>query len=141
MNSLDNVEFIFYHVYFITLFGGFFMEWYIGVLKKYAVFTGRARRKEFWMFVLFNFIIALALMILSQIPGIGKIFYFLYILYGLAVLVPGIAVSIRRLHDTDRSGILLLLALIPLVGAIIVLVFAAQEGTPGDNHYGPNPKA
>jgi uncharacterized membrane protein YhaH (DUF805 family) len=117
------------------------MEWYIGVLKKYAVFDGRARRKEFWMFVLFNFIVALALGILIRISGIVHIFCILYILYGLAVLVPGIAVSVRRLHDTDRNGILLLLALIPLVGAIIVLVFTAQEGTPGDNHYGPNPKA
>ena len=117
------------------------MEWYIGVLKKYAVFDGRARRKEYWMFALFNFIIVAVLGILSRIPVVGVIFLILYILYGLAVLVPGIAVSVRRLHDTDRTGLMLLLAFIPLVGAIIVLVFTVQEGTAGDNHYGPNPKA
>jgi uncharacterized membrane protein YhaH (DUF805 family) len=117
------------------------MEWYIGVLKKYAVFTGRARRKEFWMFVLFNFIIGIAFGILQFIPVIGKIFMVLSYVYSLAVLVPSIAVGVRRLHDTNRTGILLLLGLIPLVGVIILIVFTAQEGTPGDNQYAPNPKA
>ena len=116
------------------------MEWYLAVLKKYFVFTGRARRKEYWMFVLFNIIIALALSILSLIPGIGKLFSVLSIIYSLAVLIPGLAVSVRRLHDTNRTGWLLLLGLIPLVGFIILIVFTVEEGKPGDNQYGANPK-
>ena len=117
------------------------MEWYIGVLKKYAVFSGRARRKEFWMFVLFNFIIGMVLGILSNIPGLGIVFIIISSLYSLAVLIPGIAVCVRRMHDTNRSGLLLLLGLIPLAGAIILLIFTLQEGTSGDNQYGANPKA
>ena len=117
------------------------MEWYIGVIKKYAVFSGRARRKEFWMFFLFNFIISAVLGALSKISGVGIVIQILSAVYSLALLVPGIAVCVRRLHDTNRSGLLVLLGLIPLVGAIILIVFAAQEGTPGDNQYGPNPKA
>jgi len=117
------------------------MEWYTGVLKKYAVFTGRARRKEFWMFLLINFLIGIVFGILTIIPGIGSIFNILSYVYSLAVLIPSIAVLVRRLHDTGRSGLLALLVLIPLVGAIILIVFSAQEGNPGDNQYGPNPKA
>jgi len=118
------------------------MEWYIGVLKKYAVFTGRARRKEFWMFFLFNLIIGVVLGgILGRIPGIGGLFRVISSLYSLGVLVPGLAVGVRRLHDTNRSGLLLLLGLIPLVGIIILIVFWVQEGTPKENQYGPNPKA
>ena len=116
------------------------MEWYIAVLKKYAVFTGRARRKEYWMFVLFNVIISFGFGILSLIPGIGILFRILSVIYGLAVFIPGIAVSIRRLHDTNRSGWMLFLGLIPLAGFIILLVFTIEEGKPGDNQYGSNPK-
>jgi uncharacterized membrane protein YhaH (DUF805 family) len=112
------------------------MEWYIGVLKKYAVFSGRARRKEYWMFFLFNLIITLALGFIEGMFGstgvIGTI-------YSLAVLIPSIAVSIRRLHDTDRSGWWLLIVLIPLIGAIVLLIFMAQEGRK-DNIFGNNPK-
>ena len=117
------------------------VEWYIGVIKKYAVFTGRARRKEFWIFCLCNVIIGVVLGILGLIPGIGKVFSILSYVYSLGVLVPGIAVGVRRLHDTNRTGLFLLLGLIPLVGAIILIVFMVQEGTSGDNQYGPNPKA
>jgi uncharacterized membrane protein YhaH (DUF805 family) len=118
-----------------------FMEWYIGVLKKYAVFSGRARRKEFWMFVLFNFLFGIVFGILSNISGIGSIFKGLSGIYSLAVLVPSIAVLVRRLHDTGKSGLLALLGLIPLVGWIILIVFAAKEGASGNNEYGSNPKA
>lgn len=116
------------------------MEWYISVIKKYAVFSGRARRKEFWMFLLFNFIIGVIFGILGHIPGIGSFVKILSYVYSLALLIPGIAVCVRRLHDTNRNGLLVLLGLIPLVGAIILIVFAAQEGTPEDNKYGANPK-
>ena len=116
------------------------MEWYLAVLKKFSVFTGRSRRKEYWMFFLFNFLIGIGFSILSLIPGIGFLFRILSVIYMLAVLLPGIAVGIRRLHDTNRTGWLLLLGLIPLVGFIILIVFTVEEGTPGDNQYGPNPK-
>ena len=114
------------------------MNWYLEVLKKYAEFNGRARRTEFWMFVLFNFIIAVVLNLIARMIGFLS---FLSILYGLAVLCPSIAVGARRLHDTNRSGWLQLIGLIPVVGAIVLIVFCAQEGEAKDNQYGPNPKA
>lgn len=113
------------------------MNWYLDVLKKYAVFNGRARRKEYWMFVLFNLIIALVLGLIERLVGGPGI---LANLYSLAVLIPGLAVAFRRLHDTNRSGWWILIGLIPLVGFIILIVFMAQDSQPGDNQYGPNPK-
>jgi len=113
------------------------MNWYLKVLKKYAVFTGRAHREEYWMFVLFNMIIIFVLGFLEDFadgPGI------IDIIYGLAVLIPGIAVSVRRLHDTDRSGWWLLIAFVPVVGAIVLLVFMATGGKTGDNQFGLHPK-
>ncbi|MFJ4842982.1 DUF805 domain-containing protein [Streptomyces sp. NBC_01166] len=112
------------------------MNWYLAVLKNYAGFGGRARRKEYWMFVLFNFIIAVVLSLLglaidSQIP---------YIIYLLAVIIPTIAVVVRRLHDTGRSGWWILISFVPLVGGIILLVFMCLEGVREVNEYGPNPK-
>ena len=119
------------------------MQWYTEVLKKYAVFSGRARRKEFWMFVLINTVISIILSILDAIIGTrtDSGFGLLSGIYSLAVLLPSIAVSIRRLHDTDRSGWWILLALIPFIGAIVLIVFYALEGTAGENKYGPDPKA
>jgi uncharacterized membrane protein YhaH (DUF805 family) len=120
------------------------MNWYLEVLKKYAVFTGRARRKEYWFFVLFNVIIAIALTVIDMSAGLYDDVYevgLLGSLYSLAVLLPSIAVSVRRLHDIGRTGWWLLIAFIPLVGAIVLLVFAVLDSTPGDNQYGPNPKA
>ena len=111
------------------------MNWYLEVLKKYAVFSGRARRKEYWFFVLFNIIIALALTFIVEIE-VGL----LSGLYSLAVLVPSIAVTIRRLHDTDRTGWWFLIAFVPIIGVIVLLVFTVFDSTPGDNQYGPNPK-
>ena len=114
------------------------MDWYLAVLKKYAVFAGRARRKEFWMFVLFNLIISIVLGIVESIIKTGGI---LGGIYALAVLIPSIAVGVRRLHDIDRTGWWLLISFVPIIGLIVLIVFAATDGTPGDNKYGPNPKA
>lgn len=113
------------------------MNWYLEVLKKYAVFQGRARRKEYWMFVLFNLIIALVLRLIEALVGGPGL---LANLYSLAVLIPGLAVAFRRLHDTNRNGWWVLIGLVPLVGVIILIVFMAQDSQPGDNQYGPNPK-
>lgn len=119
------------------------MNWYLEVLKKYAVFNGRARREEYWYFLLFNIIISIVLKGIDNViggssaeAGIGL----LGGIYSLVVLIPSIAVSVRRLHDTDRSGWWLLIALIPLIGAIVLLVFMVQDSKPGENQYGPNPK-
>ena len=118
------------------------MHWYIDVLKKYTVFEGRARRMEYWMFILFNLIIAMVLSILDRVifstpmEGVGP----LYIVYMLAVLLPSIAVLIRRLHDIGKSGWWFFIALIPIVGAIWLLVLLLTEGQKGDNEYGSNPK-
>ncbi|WP_137991322.1 DUF805 domain-containing protein [Streptomyces vilmorinianum] len=112
------------------------MNWYLDVLKKYAVFNGRARRKEFWMFTLFSVIVSIVLSIIDSALGIQL----LSLIYTLAVLIPTLAVSVRRLHDTGRSGWWILIGLIPLVGAIILIVFYATEGNQTDNAHGPNPK-
>ncbi len=113
------------------------MSWYIEVLKKYAVFNGRANRPEYWYFLLFNFLISIVLAIVDGITGIAL----LYVIYSLAVLIPSLAVGIRRLHDTDRCAWWLFIALIPLIGSIILLIFLATEGGYGDNRYGPAPKS
>lgn len=120
------------------------MEWYLKVLKNYVGFSGRARRKEYWMFTLFNLIAFVIAMVLDNMLGLnfeGIGYGPIYSLYALAVFLPGVAVSIRRLHDTDRSGWWLLLAFIPLIGAIILIIWLATDGTPGDNRFGSNPKA
>jgi len=113
------------------------MSWYLTVLKKYAVFSGRAHRKEYWMFFLFNTIIASVLGFVERLAGspgvVGS-------LYGLAVLIPSVSVSVRRLHDTNRSGWWLLIELVPLIGSIVLLVFMVQDSQPGENQHGPNPK-
>ena len=113
------------------------MNWYLGCWKKYAEFSGRARRKEFWMFVLFNFLVNIAVGIVDGILGTNGA---LGGLYSLAVLIPSLAVAARRLHDTDRSGWWQLIALIPLIGVIILLVFVCSDSKPGENRFGPNPK-
>ena len=118
------------------------MNWYLEVLKKYAVFSGRARRKEYWLFVLFNIIFTIVASILdavvfgTAIGGLGP----LYGLYALAILVPGLAVSVRRLHDVGKSGWFFLIVLIPIVGGIWLLVVMCRDSTPGENQYGANPK-
>jgi len=101
------------------------------------VFSGRARRKEYWFFSLFNMIIGIVLGFVEVLVGGPGI---VGMLYGLAVLIPALAVSVRRLHDTDRSGWWLLILLIPVVGAIVLLIFMVLDSSPGENQYGANPK-
>jgi uncharacterized membrane protein YhaH (DUF805 family) len=120
------------------------MSWYLDVLKKYAVFDGRARRKEYWMFFLINIVITLVLILIDSLigtfssqAGLGL----LSGLYSLAVLLPSIAVTVRRLHDTGRSGWWIIVGLIPLIGGIVLLIFMVLDSQPGANQYGPNPKA
>jgi uncharacterized membrane protein YhaH (DUF805 family) len=112
------------------------VNWYLGVLKNYATFSGRARRKEFWMFALINFVIVVILSALDMALGIGL----LSALYSLGVLVPSIAVGARRLHDTGRSGWWQLIGLIPFIGILVLIIFYVMDSNPGDNQYGPNPK-
>ena len=119
------------------------MSWYLQALKKYAVFSGRSRRMEYWYFVLFNIIVSIVLGVIDGLLGTSGSSAgagLLSGIYGLAVLIPSLAVTVRRLHDTDRTGWWILIALVPLIGVIVLLVFALLEGTPGDNQYGPNPK-
>ena len=111
------------------------MNWYLGALKKYAVFSGRSRRMEYWMFALFNFIISIILTCIDVFVGTAV----LGMLYGLAVLIPSLAVTARRLHDTDRTGWWILIAFVPVIGAIVLLIFMVLEGTPGSNRFGDNP--
>ena len=113
------------------------MEWYLKVIKQYADFNGRARRTEFWMFVLFNIIISGVLTFVDELIGTS---YILSGLYALFVLIPGLAVAVRRLHDTGRSGWWIFINLVPLIGTIWLIVLWAQDSQPGDNEYGPNPK-
>ncbi|OOF40408.1 hypothetical protein BKK49_06175 [Rodentibacter rarus] len=118
------------------------MNWYLSVLKNYATFNGRARRKEYWMFALFNTVITIALVIFDELLGLVNYevgFGILSGLYSLAVIIPGLAVSIRRLHDVNRSGWWVLIALIPF-GCIVLFIFGCLDSQPGDNQYGPNPK-
>lgn len=120
------------------------MKWFLEALtKKYATFEGRARRSEYWYFVLFCVLAIVALAIVDSIAGtfseeaeIG-LFSGLFVL---ATFVPSLAVMVRRLHDTDRSGWWVLINLVPLVGAVVLLVFTVLDSQPGANRFGPNPK-
>jgi uncharacterized membrane protein YhaH (DUF805 family) len=117
------------------------MNWYLEALGKYAVFTGRSRRKEYWFFVLFNLLISLGLGFLDGWFGLGgAAIGLLSGVYALAIVVPAIAVSVRRLHDTGKSGWWLLIGLVPLLGPLVLLFFMIQDGEPGSNRYGENPK-
>jgi uncharacterized membrane protein YhaH (DUF805 family) len=121
------------------------MEWAVLPLKKYADFTGRARRKEYWMFVLLNIAAVIVASILDGVAGLSGVIAGVYgpitAAVGLGLIVPSIAVGIRRLHDTDRSGWWLLIAFVPFVGGIVLLVFMILEGTRGSNRFGPDPLA
>jgi len=119
------------------------MNWYLQALKQYAVFKGRARRKEYWFFALFNLIVSVVLTVVDYMTGsldpelgVGL----LSGIYSLAILIPSLAVTVRRLHDTDRTGWWVLIAFIPFIGAIVLLVFMLLDSKPGDNQHGPNPK-
>lgn len=119
------------------------MNWYLEVLKNYAVFGGRARRKEYWYFILFNLLALLGLGFIDGVIGTIDLESGMGLLsgiYSLAVLIPSIAVSVRRLHDTNRSGWWFLLYLIPFIGGLILLIFMVMDSQQSDNQYGPNPK-
>ena len=121
------------------------MNWYLEVLKKYAVFSGRARRKEYWIPFLINVLISMGLFVAEILAGaadklLGVGVSLLGLLYALAFFIPGLAVTVRRLHDTGRSGWWVLVSFIPLIGTIILIVFLATDSNPGANKYGPNPK-
>lgn len=131
------------------------MNYYIKVLKQYADFNGRARRKEYWIYNIINSIIGGLLFFLDYDLGTtnegldlditlttneGLDVGVLYIIYALFVFIPGLAVAVRRLHDVGKSGWMLLIALIPLIGAIWLLVLYLTNSNPGENKYGPNPK-
>jgi uncharacterized membrane protein YhaH (DUF805 family) len=119
------------------------MSWYLEALKKYAVFSGRSRRMEYWYFVLFNLVVYIVFSLIDALLGTFNVVQgvgLLSGLYALAVLIPTLAVHVRRLHDIDRTGWWILISLIPLIGTIVLLVFALTPGTPGSNRYGPDPK-
>jgi uncharacterized membrane protein YhaH (DUF805 family) len=113
------------------------MNWYLDALKKYAVFNGRARRKEYWMFSLLYTLISVVMMVIDHIIGTIAL---LTLLYVLAHLIPHIAVTVRRIHDTGRSGWWILVAFFPVIGPIVLFLLMIQDGTPGKNLYGQNPK-
>ena len=120
------------------------MNWYLDVLKKYAVFNGRARRKEYWMFLLIHWVIVLAISLLAglgrgTVPSVPMLV--VLVLYTLAVFLPSLGLTVRRLHDTGKSGAWVFLAFVPLVGAIMLLIFLATDGQSGENQFGPDPKA
>lgn len=119
------------------------MKWYLKVLRQFADFSGRARRKEYWYFAFVNVFFTcvaitadIILGVASDNFGVGPI----YILYSILVFIPSIAVSVRRLHDIGKSGWMLLVVLIPVIGAIWLLVLLFTDSNAGDNNYGSNPK-
>jgi uncharacterized membrane protein YhaH (DUF805 family) len=125
------------------------MNWYLQALRHYADFSGRARRKEFWIFILINILIYLVLYTPTlaaesgedRIPGaLLMVSALVLCVFILATLLPSWAVCVRRLHDIDRSGLWLLIGFIPIIGNVILLVFGLPDGTPGPNRYGPDPK-
>ena len=113
------------------------MEWYLKVLKNYVGFHGRASRKEFWMFMVINVAFTFGLVLVEVTSNMPAI---LSTLYSLIVLFPSIAVLVRRLQDTGRSGLWILLSLIPVIGGMILLLFTCEDSQYGENKYGPSPK-
>ena len=119
------------------------MNWYLTAMRNYANFDGRARRKEYWIFVILNTVFAVLALILDNVLGLAALtngFSPLYSLYWLATLVPALAVTVRRLHDTGRSGWYFLVAFIPLIGGIWLLILTVMDGDRYTNEYGPDPK-
>jgi uncharacterized membrane protein YhaH (DUF805 family) len=118
------------------------IDWMLLPLKRYADFSGRSRRKEYWFFTLgcaiAGFIAGIVENILGLSGSVGP-YGFLSILLILALFLPSLSVSVRRLHDQDKSGWFLLIALIPIIGSVVILVFMCLPGTPGPNRFGPDP--
>lgn len=118
------------------------VEAYKKVWKNYANFNGRTSRADYWWFTLANLLITGVLSILTAAGGdsfIGTVFSGVSGLYSLAILIPTLAIDVRRLHDIDKSGWWYLINLVPCIGSIVFLVFCCMAGTPGDNKYGPDP--
>ncbi|WP_030538737.1 DUF805 domain-containing protein [Sphingobium sp. DC-2] len=133
------------------------MEWMLLPLRRYAKFSGRSRPKEYWMFILFLILCFTAIAIIEGALGISTTEHWaqsgqwgfdtgyrtrggpLTALFGLAVLIPWIAVAVRRLHDSDRSGFWLLILFFPIIGSLVLLVFFIMSGTRGPNRFGPDP--
>ncbi|OCG34043.1 DUF805 domain-containing protein [Gilliamella sp. Gris1-4] len=114
------------------------MNWFIDcITKNYANFNGRARRKEYWMFILFYIILTFITIIIDKMIGSPLAITAILVL---ALFLPSLAVTVRRLHDTSKSGWWILLQFIPYIGGIIILVFCVMDSTPGSNQYGENPK-
>jgi uncharacterized membrane protein YhaH (DUF805 family) len=128
------------------------MEWMLMPLKRYADFSGRSRRKEYWMFILFEIILFAVVGLVAGMlfgfgdPGdpatgvLGGGVLIVIVLLALALFIPGLAVTVRRFHDQDKSGWFVLLGLIPYLGGLIMLVFMCIEGTKGPNRFGDDPK-
>ena len=113
------------------------MNYYLEAVKKYATFSGRARRKEYWMYILFNAIFAIVATIVDSIIGTSGI---IAGIYELAFLIPTLAVGVRRLHDLGKSGFWYFISLVPVIGGIWFIVLMCLDGQPGENQYGSNPK-
>lgn len=123
------------------------MNWYLKVLKQYTDFSGRARRKEYWMYTLFNLIFLFCAAIIDTLlgtsfdmNGVSVGYGYVYMLYSLFVFIPGLAVAVRRLHDVGKSGWFMFIVLIPLVGVIWLFVLTLTDSDAGSNKWGPNPK-
>lgn len=120
------------------------MNYYLLAFKKYSIFNGRSQRAEYWYFVLFNFIIAFVLGFVDEMLGTTSYTWSNYGILGglfwLITLIPGITVGVRRLHDIGKSGWMLLISLIPLIGWVRLIVLMATDSNPWENEYGPNPK-
>lgn len=125
------------------------MSWYVKVVKNYVGFQGRARRKEYWMFYLFHSIFSTVLYLpvlitaFSLYEGISKefiLFILLFLLYSLALFLPTLAVTVRRLHDSGKSGWWYLIVFVPYAGGIVLLIFMCLDSDLAHNKYGPNPK-
>lgn len=113
------------------------MEWYLTVLKNYATFSGRARRKEYWFFILINALVYLTLYLFDYLLGTLSDGVGLFsMLYNVGVIIPTFAVTVRRLHDTSRSAWWMLLYLVPIVGPVVILYFTAQNGDTEENQFG-----
>ena len=125
------------------------MYWMTLPLKRYADFSGRSRRREYWMFTLgYVLVFAMLVVVGSATGNFGDdgsgdlgLFFWLFMIVAIALVIPSVAVQVRRFHDQDKSGWFALLGLIPYVGGLIILVFMLIEGTGGPNEYGPDPKA
>lgn len=120
-------------------------QWMITPLQKYATFSGRARRAEYWWFYVLTILFTLPFFFVAGAAGnnsiVGGGMFILYFLLSLGISIPSLAVLVRRLHDTDKSGWLMLVTLIPLIGGILLLVWVCSRGTVGENRFGPDPLA